>query len=286
MKPAPFEYFAPRELDEALDLLAERSDEAEVLAGGQSLVPAMNFRLATPAVVVDINRIPAFGRARVDDDELIVEPLVRHADFATSVTGDPLGGLLSEISHFVGHLPIRVRGTFAGSIAHADPAAEWCALAVALDAAIVLRRAGGERTIRAGGFFEGPFTTARRPGEIVAEVRLPLLGTAGAGFVEKSRTAGDFATVAVVATLRTSDGPIAEARIAHGGVGGKPVRATAAEELLVGTDGGPEALTAAARRAAEDADPIGDAFCSADYRRHLVEVLTNRALAAASERAA
>jgi carbon-monoxide dehydrogenase medium subunit len=286
VKPAPFEYFAPWGLEEALDILAERTEDAAVLAGGQSLVPAMNFRLATPSVLVDINRIPGLDRVRVEGDEFIIEPLVRHANLETPVTPDPLGVLLSDISHLVGHLPIRVRGTFVGSIAHADPAAEWCALAVALDASILVRHASGERAIAARDFFEGPYTTALRPGEMVAEVRLPLLGAAGAGFVEKSRTAGDFAIVAVVATLRTDEGSIAEARIAIGGAEGRPVRAARAEELLLGADTGPDLWAAVAAAAAEDVDPIGDAFCSADYRRHLVEVLTDRALVAASERAA
>ena len=286
MKPARFEYVAPASLDAALAALARGGDGASVLAGGQSLVPAMNFRLATPEMLVDLNRIPGLDRAYVDGDELVVEALVRHRALERPVTKDPLGRLLSKVAGYVGHLPIRVRGTFVGSIAHADPAAEWCTLATALDAMVVVRSAGGERRMRAEDFFQGPFTTSLAPDEIVTEVRLPLLHGAGTGFAEKSRTAGDFATVAVVAVVRMSQGEIAETRIGIGGAEGRPVRAAGAEAVLVGTDGGPDACAAAGEAAAQEIDPISDAFCSAGYRRQLVYVLTARALAAAIEQVA
>jgi aerobic carbon-monoxide dehydrogenase medium subunit len=281
MKPAPFEYVAPASLDAALTALSERGEKASVLAGGQSLAPAMNLRLATPETLVDLNRIPGLDRAYVEGGELVVQALVRHRALEMPVTKDRLGPLLAGVTRYVGHLPIRVRGTFVGSIAHADPAAEWCTLATALDATIVVRSAGGERRLRAGDFFEGPFTTSLAPDEIVTEVRLPLLDGAGTGFAEKSRTAGDFATAAVVAVVRRARGEITEARIGVGGAEGRPVRAAAAERLLVGTEGGPDARAAAADAAAEGIDPISDAFCSADYRRHLVGVLTDRTLEAA-----
>lgn len=286
MKPARFEYVAPESLDAALIALAERGDGATLLAGGQSLVPAMNFRLATPETLVDLNRIPGLDRSYVDGDELVVEALVRHRALEMLVTADPLGRLLSRVARYVGHLPIRVRGTFVGSIAHADPAAEWCMLATALEATIVVRSAGGERRMRAGDFFAGPFTTALAPDEIVTEVRLPLLAVAGTGFAEKSRTAGDFATVAAVAVVRSARGEITEARIGIGGAEGKPSRAVDAEESLVGGPATRVACATAGRIASEGIDPMSDAFCSGDYRRHLVSVLTTRALAAAIEEAA
>ena len=285
MKPAAFEYFAPTSLEAALDLLERHGGEAKVLAGGQSLVPAMNFRLATPAALVDVNRIPGLDRPSVERDELVIPMLARHAAFERPVVGDPLGPLLAETSHLVGHLPIRVRGTFAGSLAHADPAAEWCMLTLALDAVMVARSRAGERRIPAAEFFEGPFTTSLAEDEILTEVRLPLLRQAGTGVCEKSRTAGDFATVAVVAALWIEEGKIARAAVGIGGAESRPVRPVEAEATLAGAPLEPSALDAAAQVAAEAVDPISDHSCSADYRRHLVEVLVRRALDRASRRA-
>lgn len=286
MKPARFEYLAPTTLDEALEMLADRGDEAAVLAGGQSLVPAMNFRLATPAALVDINRIDGLARNYADRDDLVVEALVRHRALEDVTTRDPLNRLMARMSHFVGHLPIRERGTFVGSIAHADPAAEWCMLAAALDATVVARSSRGERRIRAADFFEGPFTTARLSDEVITDVRLPLLRDGGIGFQEKSQTAGDFATVATMATLRIDDGTVVEAHLGIAGAEGTPVRCAQAEGSLVGTEPEPDALAAAAHLAAENVEPISDALCSGDYRRHLVQVLMERALRDAARDAA
>jgi aerobic carbon-monoxide dehydrogenase medium subunit len=285
MKPAPFEYFAPRTLDEALSLLASHDGEGRVLAGGQSLVPAMNFRLATPEAVIDLNRIDGHDGVRVEGDELSIGMLARHADLEHVELDDGLGDLLSATARFVGHLPIRVRGTFAGSLAHADPAAEWSMLALALDAAIVATSVRGQRRIGAADFFEGPFTTALAPDEIITEVRLPMLGRAGYSVIEKSRTAGDFALVAALATVRVEDGAVGEARIALAGVEGRPVRPVEAETELAGAPVTSENLDAAARLAADAVDPISDTSCSAEYRRHLVRVLTRRALEQAAQRA-
>ena len=278
MKPSPFDYLAARDLAEALDALAGREGEARVLAGGQSLVPAMNFRLATPALLVDINRIGGLAAVEVDGDELVVQALVRHRDLEVPATKSAIPLLLARMSHLVGHLPIRVRGTFAGSIAHADPAAEWCMVAVALDATIVVRSVRGTRRIAADEFFESLFTTALATDEIITEVRLPLLRGAVTGFREKSQTAGDFATVATVAVCTLDDGIVTEVRLGLAGAASTPVRAKRAESLLVGQEPTPDALAAVARAAAEDVDTISDANCSADYRRHLVEVLARRAL--------
>lgn len=278
MKPSPFEYLAARDLDEALDALAAHDGEAKVLAGGQSLVPAMNFRLATPSLLVDINRIEGLATLHADGEALVIQSLVRHADLEVPVVDDATPLLLARVARLVGHLPIRVRGTFAGSLAHADPAAEWCMLAAALDATIVARSARGERRIAAGEFFEGLFTTALAGDEVITEVHLPLLGDAGTGFREKSQTAGDFATVATLATCRIEDGLVSEVRLAIAGAGATPVRASRAESLLLGREATPEAIALVARIAAEDVDPHSDAHCSADYRRHLVEVLSRRAL--------
>ena len=285
MKPSPFDYLAPGHLEEALGALAEHTGEVKVLAGGQSLVPAMNFRLATPSVLVDLNRIQGLASVVVDDDELVIQALVRHRALESTGADDATARLLARVSRFVGHLPIRVRGTFAGSLAHADPAAEWCMLAIALDATIVARSVRGTRRIAAHEFFEGLFTTALAEDEIITEVRLPLLGNAGTGFREKSQTAGDFATVATIAACTLEGGIVAGARLAIAGAGATPVRARRAESLLVGREPTPDAVADASRAAAEDVEPSSDATTSADYRRHLVEVLTRRALDDALEAA-
>jgi carbon-monoxide dehydrogenase medium subunit len=287
MKPSSFEYVAPATLEEALEALAGRAGEAKVLAGGQSLVPAMNFRLATPEVLIDLNRVGAHDRVRVQDGALVVEMLVRHRMLEhLELGGDALAGLLGRTARLVGHLPIRVRGTFAGSLAHADPAAEWCMLALALDAEIVAHSATAQRRIAAADLFQGLLTTALEEDEIITEVRIPLLGRAGTAVHEKAQTAGDFATVAVTAILRLEGGVVAETRLGIGGVEARPVRPRRAEAVVTGAPPDADALDAAARAAAEEVDPISDATCSGDYRRHLVEVLVRRSLADAAGAAA
>jgi carbon-monoxide dehydrogenase medium subunit len=278
MKPAAFEYHAPSSLEQALELLATLPDEPRALAGGQSLVPAMNLRLATPTALVDLNGIAGCGGVTAENGELVVGMLARHRDLEHVLPDDPLGRLLAATARLVGHLPIRIRGTFAGSLAHADPAAEWCALALALDAVIEARSSGGERSLPAAEFFDGPFSTALNPDELITSVRLPLLRHAGAAIAERSQTAGDFATVVAVGVLVIEDGSISEARLGLGGAEGRPVRARAAEAALVGAPPDPDALDAAALRAAEEVDAVSDAVCSGDYRRRLVQVLSRRVL--------
>ena len=281
MKPSPFDYYAPKTIGEAVGLL--NGDDAMVLAGGQSLVPAMNLRLASPTALVDINRISGFDRVTRRDDGVELGMLVRHADLESPPFDDALARLLGRVARYVGHLPIRVRGTFVGSLAHADPAAEWCAVAAALDAVVVAASHRGEREIAASEFFAGPFTTALEHNEIATAVRFPLLGRAGVGFSEVSRTAGDFATVAAVAALWTEGESIARARIALAGVGGVPVRAHRAEEILAGSDATETSLDAAAEAAAEGLDPVSEPYCSADFRRHLARVMVARSLRSALE---
>jgi carbon-monoxide dehydrogenase medium subunit len=245
----------------------------------------MNLRLASPAALVDLNRIPGHDAVAVDAGELSIGMLARHVDLERPATSDALCTLLAATARLVGHLPIRERGTFAGSLAHADPAAEWCMVAVALDATIVARSRSSERRIPAAEFFTGPFETALAPDEIVVEVRLPLLGDAGVAVHEQSRTAGDFATVATVAALRVNDGTVAEARLGIAGAEARPVRPDAAEVTLVGAPATPSSFAEAARVAARAVDPISDTNASGDYRRHLVEVLVGRALGDAARRA-
>ena len=280
MKPAPFEYFAPDTVEEALGLLREHGDEAKVLAGGQSLVPAMNFRLARPAVIVDIGRLGEL--AAIDDsapDAVTVGARVRHLDLERNLIGGPLGRLLAVTARWVGHYPIRVRGTFGGSLAHADPAAEWCVLARALDAEMGCRSAEGVRTVAAADFFEMVFTTALEPDELLERVTLPWLPDSfGVGMAEFARRFGDFAIVLAVAAVDRDGEGVRSARIALGGVEGRPVRAAAAEQALAGAEASPDAIAAAADAAAESVDPVGDIHGSPDYRRDLVRAMVTRAL--------
>lgn len=279
MKPAAFIYHAPRSLDEALALLAEHGDEGKLLAGGQSLVPAMNFRLARPAVLIDINRIAALDFLTGQDGWLRIGALTRHVAFERPVAAGPLGALLPQVAHHVAHLPIRVRGTFAGSLAHADPAAEWSLVATTLGAEIVARSSAGERTLAADGFFRTAFTTALRPDELITEVRLPQLGVDWrCGFMEFSRRKGDFALAMALAALRLEGDRIADARIGIGGAEHRPLRIEAAEQMLVGATASPKVLAEAGAAAAAALEPVEDIHASAEYRRDLAEVMTRRAL--------
>ena len=279
MKPAPFDYHAPRSVGEAVELLAAHGDDAKILAGGQSLVPAMNFRLARPAVLVDINRIAELDFCATNDRVLRIGALARHTRFERAVTEGPLGMLLADVVRYIAHLPIRVRGTFAGSLAHADPAAEWCVVAATLDAEIRARGKDGERTIDAAAFFRSILTTSLRPDELITEVRLPALGPDWRfGFAEFSRRAGDFALGMALAVLRLDGARITEARIGIGGAGDRPLRISEAERTLEGTMPGPEALAEAGAIAAARVDPFEDLHATAAYRRDLVRVMTKRAL--------
>ncbi|MCE2532486.1 MAG: FAD binding domain-containing protein [Acidimicrobiia bacterium] len=271
VKPARFAYTAPDTVEDALDVLDRFGDEAKVLSGGQSLVPMMNFRLARPEVIVDIGHLGGLDGMSVSNGALTVGARTIHARLeAPAVTtpdgrSEPLGGvlgsLLPAVARFVGHLPIRVRGTFGGSIAHADPAAEWCILARTLDAEMVALRRGGERAIAAEDFFETVFTTSLAPEELLAAVRLPVLGDDWrTGFCEFSRRAGDFAVVAAMTAVRLelATGVIAEARIGVGGVAGVPVRLGDAEATLMGETPSADLHAAAAESAAGEVDPVGD----------------------------
>ena len=292
MKPARFAYTAPETVEGVLDALEQFGDEAKVLSGGQSLVPMMNFRLARPEVIVDIGRVGGLDGMSLVNGTLRIGARVIHARLEEPEVGTPaghseplggvLGSLLPAVARFVGHLPIRVRGTFGGSIAHADPAAEWCILACTLDAGMVALRKGGRRTIAAGDFFETVFTTALEPEELLTAVHLPALGDDWrTGFCEFSRRAGDFAVVAAMSAVRLepATGAIAEARIGVGGVAGVPVRLPGAEATLLGAAPGREPFADAASAAAGEVDPVGDLHGSATYRRDLVRAMVSRSLA-------
>jgi carbon-monoxide dehydrogenase medium subunit len=285
MKPAPFVRHVPRTLDEALKTLAEVGpQDGRVLAGGQSLVPIMAFRLAKPAHLVDINEVVGLDRLAVDGNRLVIGARVRHAAFHKPKFGGPLAGLLSEVVRHIAHYPIRMRGTFCGSLAHADPASEWCLVATTLDAEIVAKSLKGERVIATKDFFEGIMATSLREDELLAEVRLPVLpeGTKF-GFNEFSRRAGDFAMSAALATYRLVNGKIAEARVGVGGAESSPRRIAEAEEALAGQSPDDKAFRAAADAAANAIDPLVDHQTDAQYRRDLVRAVVRRALEAAAK---
>jgi aerobic carbon-monoxide dehydrogenase medium subunit len=280
MKPAPFRYYAPKTIEEALGLLAEYApDDGRVLAGGQSLVPTMAFRLARPHHLVDINGIEALRKLAVEDGRLVIGAGVRHQTFCTPVTEGPLGALLSAVMRHIAHYPIRTRGTFCGSVAHADPASEWCLTAATLGAEMVARSARGTRIIAAEDYFQGIMTTALEPDELLAEVRLPLLpADTRFGFYEFNRRAGDFAMGMALVTFRLKDGVIADPRVGVGGAETHPRRIAEAEALLAGRAPEDGAFRAAGDAAAAAIDPLVDVQTDAVYRRELVAVVTRRAL--------
>jgi aerobic carbon-monoxide dehydrogenase medium subunit len=280
MKPAPFRYHAPKSIEEAVETLGEVAPEdGRVLAGGQSLVPIMAFRLARPAHLVDINGVQALRRLAVEGDRLCIGACVRHAAFHKPVVEGPLGRLLSTVVRHIGHYPIRTRGTFCGSIAHADPASEWCLVATALGAEMVAQSTRARRTIAAQDFFRGIMTTALEEDELLTQVRLPILPTdARFGFYEFSRRAGDFALGMALVTFRVHEGRVSESRIAVGGIEAQPRRIPQAEQALAGHEPERAAFAAAAEAVAQAVDPLEDAITSAEYRRDLARTVTRRAL--------
>ena len=284
MKPPPFAYVGAHSLEEAVEALREHGDDAKVLAGGQSLMPMLNLRLARPAVVVDINGVS--GLDGVDDhgDVLCLGALVRQRGLERWAA--QRAPLLAAALRLVGHAAIRNRGTVAGSVSHADPAAELPALLLALDGSAVVRSAAGERTIPAGELFLGPLTTALRSDEIVVETRWTLPPErSGWGFHEVARRHGDFALVGCVAVVRGARERIESSRLALFGVGPTPVRARAAEQALAGLAPTAERIGEAARLAAEGVAPDSDLHATASYRRRVAGVLVERALRDAVERA-
>ena len=288
MKPAAFEYLAPTSLDDALAALSERGDEAKVLAGGQSLVPMLNLRLARPSVLIDINRLPDLAGIRADDGGVTIGALTRQRALERSDLIAARFPVLAAATAHVGHPAIRNRGTVGGSLAHGDPVSELPCVMVALDARLVARSRSRERTIAADGFFQTVFTTALEPTEILVGVSVPALPSrTGWGFEELARRHGDFAIVGVAALLSLgTDGAITSARLAYAGVADRPLRARSAEQALVGEKPSPAAFEAAARLAAQEIDPPSDLHATADYRRTVAGVLTRRALVAAQTRAA
>jgi CO/xanthine dehydrogenase FAD-binding subunit len=286
MKPPAFEYVAPDSLDMAVVALAQAGGDGKIIAGGQSLVPMLNFRLLRPSILIDINRIG--GLAYVDESEksIRVGALTRHFQLETSPLIARHLPVLSRAMTYVAHLAIRNRGTIGGSLSHADPAAELPMMAMLLDAELGIASTAGRRTVAAHDFFLDALTVDLADGDIVTEIVLPKLPPkTGWGFEEVARRSGDFALAAVAVTLTLADGAVAEARIAMTGVGPTPKRASEAEALLAGGRVEGTLIDRVTQAVRADVSPETDLHASADYRRHLVGVLAGRAVAAAWRRA-
>jgi aerobic carbon-monoxide dehydrogenase medium subunit len=288
VKPASFAYADPETLDEALDLMAEHGDTAKVLAGGQSLIPLMNLRLARPAYLVDINRIAGLRGIERDKGDLVVGATARHASVASSEKVRRAAPLAAEAASMIGHPQIRHRGTAGGSLAEADPAGQLPTAILALDGEVVARSVRGPRTIPAADLFTGFLATSLQPDEVISEIRIPAAPPAsGSAFLEVTRRRGDFAMVGVAALVTlNSEGKVDEARIALAAMGPTPIRASAAEKALCGAVLTDEVVREVGDLAAGAGDPVDDVHATAVYRRRAAAVLTQRALRLALHRAA
>ena len=287
MYPAEFEYFAPRTVAEALALLAEHGDDAKILAGGQSLVPMLKLRIASPRVLVDINGIDGLGTLERQDDRLIVGALCRHAHILDSPLVREHLPLMHDAARHTADVQVRNRGTVCGSLAHADPAGDWPAALLALDAEVTISGVNGERVVALSDFVLDAYTTALGAGEMVTGVAIAIpQGRTGGAYAKFEKRAGDFAVASVgVQVTLADDGRCASAAVSLGAVGPMPIRATAAEALLIGASRPDEAINEAARLVAETADPYADNRGSVEYKRHLAGVLFRRACGVALARA-
>ena len=286
MKPPPFEYARPETVEAAIALLAAARGDAKVLAGGQSLVPMMNFRLAAPRQLVDVNRIPGHDYIRREGNEVVIGFLARHEDVRRSPVVQAACPIVHGAYEYVAHGPIRNRGTLCGNLCHADPASEMPAVMLACEATFELRGPSGVRRVAARDFFVGLYETSTRSDELLTAVRIPVAPAGqGWGFPEVSTRKGDFAFVCVGALLTLKDGRIASAALAAAGVDNRAVRLEAAERSLVGQPPGEAAFRRAGEVASGSVTPPSDPMASAQYRRELIDVLTRRALADAASRA-
>lgn len=282
MLPARFDYLAPTALDEALDVLAQRGEDAKVLAGGQSLIPLMKLRLARPAVLVDLNGVPGLAGIEEDGDGLRIGAMTRNADLCDHALLRERYPAMATAAPLISDPIIRNLGTIGGSLAHADPAGDWGSVMLALGGSVVARSASGERTIPVGELFTGTFETVLEPTELITQVRVPRpAGAAGGTYLKLERKVGDYATVAAAVQLEMSNGAIGRAGIALTAVGSTNVHAAAAEAALAGAEPGDEAFDEAARLAAEAADPYDDLRGSAAYKREVARVYVRRGLAQA-----
>jgi aerobic carbon-monoxide dehydrogenase medium subunit len=283
MIPAQFDYVAPATLDEAVGLLAEHQDEAKLLAGGHSLIPAMKLRLAQPALLIDIGRIKDLAYITEDGNQIRIGAMTTHYQIESSVRLKEICPLLPECAAAIGDVQVRNKGTIGGSLAHADPAADWPAAILALDAEMVAVSPQGERVIKASDFFVDMLTTALEPNEILREIRVTLpQGKAGQSYIKVAQPASGFAVVGVAVNLtRGADGRCQSASVGITGVAAKAYRASGVEDALKASALDEQAIASAASHSADNVDANADIFASADYRRHLAQVYTRRAIESA-----
>jgi len=280
--PGAFEYVRASSLDEAVSALSQHGEEAKVLAGGQSLLPLLRLRLAFPEVLVDVGRVRDMRGVREDGDSLVIGAMTTHHEVMTNPLVRQHAGLLAEATSTVADPAVRHRGTFGGSLSHADPAGDLPAVALALDAEMVAAGPGGRRTIAAADFFSDYLETALADDEILAEVRVPKATGWGFCYEKFHRVAQAWAIVGVATMVRRSNGSIAEARVGLTNMGTTPLRASAVEQALAGGDASGSAIASASEAAAEGTSPSSDLNGKSDYREHLARVLTRRALARAA----
>lgn len=286
MHPASFGYHAPGSLEEAFGLLRQHGEDAKLLAGGHSLLPAMKLRLTQPEVLIDLSRVPGLNGIRHDGDTLVIGALTTHTEVSTSEDVCRLLPGLADTASVIGDLQVRNRGTMGGSVAHADPGADLPVTLTALNASFVLTSSEGERTAGADDFFVDFFTTALEPNEILTSIRIPLpAAPVQTSYAKLPHPASGYVVVSAAAALSVDGGACTGARVVLGGVGGTPHRATGTEAALEGQALTPETLAAAAQRAAEGIDPHADSYADEDYKRHMAVVYAGRAIEAAAARA-
>jgi aerobic carbon-monoxide dehydrogenase medium subunit len=280
--PASFDYVRPSTVDEAVQALASAGEDAKVIAGGQSLLPVLRMRLAAPTTLIDLGRVAELRGVREEGDELVIGAMTTHYDVQRDALIASHAALLKEATDTVADPQIRHRGTLGGAIAHADPAGDLLAPVLALDASLVLAGPSGRRTVPAAEFFQDLFTTALAADELLVEVRVPKHTGWRAHYEKFNRVAQAWSMVAVAVTVRTEAGVIEEARVALTNMGSTPVRASGVEAALVGVQASADSIAAAASHAAEGTNPPVDSNADVEYRRHLAQVLTGRAIAAAA----
>jgi carbon-monoxide dehydrogenase medium subunit len=283
MFPANFGYVAAHSVEEALRLLEKHGEEGKLLAGGHSLIPAMKLRLASPRTLIDLGTVPGLSGVRIDGGNLVIGALTVHADVAASeLVRKHLPGL-AEAASVIGDVQVRNRGTIGGSVAHADPAADFPVILTALNASLVVTSSSGNRVISIDQFFTDFYTTAMAPNEILTEIRLPLPASgSGTAYAKLPHPASGYVVVSAGALItRNTPGACTAARVALGGLSSGPVRATAVEAELQGKSLTPQTIAAAAANASEGTDPMDDSYASADYKRHVATVYARKAIEAA-----
>ena len=285
MYPAAFEYFSPRTIDEALDLLERHGDAAKILAGGQSLLPMMKLRIASPRYLIDVNRVEGLGGLRREGDRLVIGALCRHADILASPIVREHLPIMSDAANQTADVQVRNRGTVAGSLAHADPAGDWPAALMALDTTVTIAGRGGSRTVPLADFIVDAYTTRLGAGEMVTQVSVGIPPRPGGGaYLKFEKRAGDFAVASVGVQLALDGDRCRSVAISLGAVGATPIRARAAESLLQGQTASPDVLGKAQQLVREAAEPFADTRGSVEYKRHLAGVLFRRAFGKATER--